>query len=166
MKSKNQKSVYLAVSAYGNSTHIRTKKICVFLSTKGLFRVEFNLRAVVIIMQPKFCPKCRFANKGTSTECTHCGYSFIDKSDLVFIESRSCYYHPERVAEAKCYSCNKNICAQDIRRRKEFSWSSFCLSGSICCAFEERKYCVDCYNLKFLNQSSERNLNGPVLKDR
>ena len=73
-----------------------------------------------------------------------------------------CYYHPDRDAEAKCRSCERYICVQDIRRKKDISCVYLC--GSFWLSKEERIYCIDCYNLK--NQSSKRKLNGTVLKDR
>lgn len=82
----------------------------------------------------------------------------------------NCYYHPNREAETKCISCKKYICTEDIQRKKEISNNLLVIC---CCCFsncgispwEERVYCVKCYNKKFSNRSPKIKHHGSILKD-
>jgi hypothetical protein len=100
-------------------------------------------------MEPRICPECKFANKGSATSCAQCRGDFIIPN---------CHYHPEKKAETRCAKCQKPICFEDGHQtvQEEEDLLSAFLNICCCClgapgAWDTTKkeilyYCPDCTN--------------------
>ena len=72
-----------------------------------------------------------------------------------------CYYHPKRDAEAKCTSCRRPICSEDVRKAKDWEFNVLgCCVGLIPFLKVEKSFCEHCFIKKFTEKK------GIVVRDK